>query len=353
MPAAVRYGLRLLVIGIGVGVIAGTVVAAWESHLKQTPGTPASGTPASASVLPRLALQTAKSGSDLKQPLPLRQVMQPLQDQLKQLAEQQKDLKPEVFLVDLDTGDYATYRGSQPLPAASLIKIPILAALFYEVDAGRVRLDEKLVMRKNLIASEAGGMQYEPVGSKYSVLETATEMIRISDNTATNLLIDRLGGPQALNRLFRRWGLTATKVNNLLADLDGTNLTSPEDLVRVLALVEKGTLLSGRSRDRFLSILRTTETNTLLNKGLKPEAQIAHKTGDIAISVGDAGLIDMPSGKRYLMAAMVKRPWNDLRANELIRQMSKTAYQYLEQITPPAATAAAAPASNPPATPNR
>jgi beta-lactamase class A len=346
MPTVVRYGLRLLVVGIGVGVIAGTLVAAWESHLRLTPGA----AQATASVLPRLAAQATANSGDLKQPLPLGKVIKPLQEEFRQLAEKQsKDLKAEVFLVDLDSGDYATYRGSQALPAASLIKIPILAALFYEVDAGRVRLDEKLVMRKDLIASNAGGMQYEPVGSKYSVLETATEMIRISDNTATNLLIDRLGGPEALNRMFRRWGLKSTEIKNLLADLEGTNLTSPEDLVRVLALVEKGILLSGRSRDRFLSILRTTETNTLLNKGLKPEAKIAHKTGDIASSVGDAGLIDMPSGKRYLMAAMVQRPWNDLRANELIRQMSKAAYQYLEQITPPVA----APASNPPATPNR
>jgi len=66
----------------------------------------------------------------------------------------------------------------------------------------------------------------KPLGTRFPVYETATEMIRVSDNSATNLLIQRLGGMPSLNRRFTALGLTATVLNNWLPDLKGTNTTS-------------------------------------------------------------------------------------------------------------------------------
>jgi beta-lactamase class A len=77
----------------------------------------------------------------------------------------------------------------------------------------------------------------------------------------------------------------------------------------------------------FMDILRQTETKTLLPRGLGDGARIAHKTGDIGSVVGDAGIVDMPNGKRYIIAALVKRPNNDQRANEMIRNISRAVYE--------------------------
>jgi beta-lactamase class A len=153
-------------------------------------------------------------------------------------------------------------------------------------------------------------------------------MIAISDNTATNMIIKRLGGIEKLNQRFEDWGLRATTIRNPLPDLEGTNTTSPKDLATLMGAVDRGELMSLRSRDRLLEIMRQTVTNTLLTPGLGKGATIAHKTGDIGSLVGDIGLIDMPSGKRYIAAVMVKRKHNDRNAQELIRQMSKITYQY-------------------------
>jgi beta-lactamase class A len=68
---------------------------------------------------------------------------------------------------------------------------------------------------------------------------------------------------------------------------------------------------------------------------LDKDAVISHKTGDIGSSLGDAGLIDMPNGKRYVAAVMVKRPHNDPQARELIQKISREIYQYLKQPPPP------------------
>jgi beta-lactamase class A len=254
-----------------------------------------------------------------------------LQAQLQQLVPD-PTLGLHALFVDIDSGAYAGINSEVKISAASTIKVPILVAFFQAVDAGRVKLDEELVTTQELMGGGSGTLQFKPVGTKLSALSAATLMITVSDNTATNLIIQRLGGLEALNQTFREWGLTETQLNALLPDLDGTNTTSAKDMVTLLSLVEKGNLLQLRSRDWVLDIMRRTQTRTLLPQGLDPEARIANKTGDIRSLVGDVGIIDMPNGRRYLAAVLMARETpNDPRAQELIRQVSQTVYQYWSQ----------------------
>ncbi|MCS6815166.1 MAG: class A beta-lactamase-related serine hydrolase, partial [Cyanobacteria bacterium] len=148
---------------------------------------------------------------------------------------------------------------------------------------------------------------------------------------ATNMLIDRLGGLDALTQRFKAWGLTSTALRNQLPDLSGTNTTSARDLADLLLQINQGRLVSPQSRDRIFSIMERTRNNTLLPQGIGSEADIAHKTGDIGTLVGDAGVVDMPNGKRYVIAVLVKRPYNDGRANELISRISQTVYDHLNR----------------------
>ena len=259
--------------------------------------------------------------------------MQGLQSQVEVLMARYNFLKTGMFFVDLDTGNYLDIQGDRVFPAASTIKLPILIAFFQDLDAGKVRLDETLVMRRDLITNGSGEMQDDPVGSRYSARETVTKMITISDNTATNMIIDRLGGIAKLNQRFRSWGLKDTVIRNLLGDFGGTNTTSSKDMVRLLALVTKEKLLSPSSREQSLNILRNTVTRSLLPAGLGSGADIAHKTGDIGFLIGDAGLITMPNGKHYLAGIFVRRPYNDTRGRDFIRQVSRLVYNYLNQQT--------------------
>jgi beta-lactamase class A len=158
-------------------------------------------------------------------------------------------------------------------------------------------------------------------------------MITISDNTATNMIIDRLGGIAKVNQHFRSWGLKDTVLRNWLGDFSGTNTTSSKDMVRLLALVIDNKLVSSSNREQALDILRRTVTRTLLPAGIGSGADIAHKTGDIGFLIGDAGLIKMPNGKRYLAGIYVKRPYNDVRGRDFIRQVSSLVYKYLNQQT--------------------
>ena len=252
----------------------------------------------------------------------------PLMSRIKKLVAKDKDLSLQMIVRDLDSGTYMQISANQKISAASIIKVPILVAFFQDVDSGKINLDEQLEMTEDTKVGEAGELQLRPTGTKILALEAATKMIVISDNTATNMLIKRLGGFSSLNLRFKSWGLDSTVINNQLPDLDGTNTTSTQDLVELLTQIDKGKLIDPRSRDRLLDIMRRSVTDTLLPRGIGEDARIIHKTGDIASVVGDVGFIDMPSGKRYAIAVMVKRPSNDQRANELIRQISKITYEY-------------------------
>ncbi|MFM8203970.1 MAG: serine hydrolase, partial [Dolichospermum sp.] len=204
---------------------------------------------------------------------------------------------------------------------------------FQDVDAGKIRLDEMLTLEKEMIVGGSGNIQYQAPGSKYTAVDLATKMITISDNTATNMLVAKLGGQEALNERFRSWGLTTTIIRSPLPDLQGTNTTSPRELGNLISLVNQGNVVTMRSRDLMLNIMSRTERDNLLPAGLGKGANAYHKTGDIGTMLADAGLIDVPTGKRYIAAIMVQRPNNDPRAAKLISSISSSAYQYLSKAT--------------------
>ncbi|MEH1913662.1 serine hydrolase [Nostoc sp.] len=260
----------------------------------------------------------------------LGQEMAGITSQIRTLLASYKTLNPGIFFLDLDTGNYIDINGEKRFAAASTIKFPLLVALFQEIDAGRIKLTDKLVMRRDLKVGESGIMQYKPIGTKFSVLETATLMMTISDNTATNLVLDRLGGAAKVSQRFRSWGLQNTAMRNLLPDIGGTNTTSSKDLVRLAALVSNNRLLSPTSRSQVLGIMRRVKTNSLLPAGIGQGATIAHKTGTLRFIIGDAGIIQMPNGKSYLAGVLVQRPNYDRRAGDFVREVSRRVYNYLD-----------------------
>ena len=316
--------IYVVVIVVGISTILGTIVslATFETATETTP----------------VATQTSESQGNsrldsLFEISSLGKEIVPLESSLQQLAGQYRDLEPKVFVVDLDTKGFVSIEGEEIIASASTIKLPILVAFFQDVDRGKISLEERLTMTTNHIGEGSGTMQYQEPGTKFSALETASKMMTISDNTATNMLIERMGGIEKLNQRFIKMGLKATRLRNPLPDLTGTNTTTAEDLGNLLAKIDTGELISLRSRDRLLYIMRNLVRNTLLPVGLEPGAIIAHKTGDIKSVLADAGIIDMPNGKRYIASVLVKRPDNSPQAKEFIQKASGIVYQYFEPQT--------------------
>lgn len=323
-PSLLLYAARMLILGVGIAVIGGTVL----SILK--PGRSSSNVLSTGADAEVEQTQEWKSPSIV--PLAVQQTRQitELKTELETLMAESPQLTPEIFLIDTDTGAYVDINGGTSVAAASTIKLPILVAFFQAVDQGRIKLDEMLTMEQTHVAEGSGDMQFRRPGSKYTALQTVTKMIVISDNTATNILIERLGGSEVLNQLFQSWGLKNTVINNPLPDLTGTNTTTPKDLINLISQVNQGGLVSLKSRDRLFRIMERTQNDSLLPRGIGRGAVIAHKTGNLKSVLADVGMIDLQNGKRYLLAAIVKRPDDDEAAVDLIRKVSQKAYKYLE-----------------------
>jgi len=319
MARTMLYILRLLIVGVGIGAIVGTAL----------------------SVLDPAAQSNTASNSNVEQNQPqatsknrgfyLNQEIIPLKTVLQNLATASSNLTPGIFIADLDTGNYVDVNGNSSFPSASTIKLPILVAFFQDVEAGKIQLNEQLTMTKEMVVGGSGDMQRKPVGSTFTTLEVADKMMVVSDNTATNMLIARLGGIDALNQRFRSWGLTATTLRNPLPDIPGTNTTTPKELVQVMGMVSKGQLVSNTMSQRIFEIMARNQRRHLLPKGLGAGAKIANKTGYIGAMLGDVGLIELPTGKRYIAAVMVQRPRNDPRAETLITSVSRSVYQHFNQ----------------------
>ena len=254
MARTMLYILRLLIVGVGIGAIVGTALSVLDPATQST-------TANSSKV--ENQVQTP-SNNPANQGFYLTQEIIPLKSVLQSLVAASPNLTPGIFIADLDTGNYVDLNGNTSLPAASTIKLPILVAFFQDVEAGKIQLNEPLVMTKDMMVGGSGDMQSKPPGSKFTALEVADKMMVISDNTATNMLIARMGGIEALNQRFRSWGLTATVLRNQLPDIQGTNTTSAKELGHVMAMVSKGKFFTNIVfRDRVLDIMRRNQRRHL------------------------------------------------------------------------------------------
>ena len=321
--------LRLIVLGAGLGVLVGTGLKLLAPRLAQ-----------GAIGLPRADPQpkVLPGGGMALGRFEPRQELTALSQEWAKLAAAQKGLTASGYLLVLDDGRYAELKPDLPLPAASSIKSPILLAALDDLDRGQLRWNEPLQLTKEVLGGGAGWMANKPVGTSFPLFEAANEMIRVSDNTATNLLIRRLGGKTAVNSRFQQLKLNATVLRNWLPDLNGTNTTSSLDLARTIALVDTGDKLGPRARDLYREIMGSSHTNTLIPLGMlkglggdsaDPDSELKpfgvtvfNKTGDIGIAYSDAALIELPNGQRAVAAFMVKGPFNDPRSAELIRGMA-------------------------------
>ena len=271
--------------------------------------------------------------------------LEELIDKWETIINKNTDLDVSAFFISLEEKIYADISPDKKLSAASSIKVPILIVLLTMLDRGEISWNEKLILTKDTIGSGSGWMAYQEIGEKFPVFEVASEMIRVSDNTATNLLIKRMGGINIVNQKIKDIGLKNTQINNFLPDLSGTNFTSTKDLSLGMALVDNGYLLNVTSRDIFREIMGTSRTNTLIPsgilRGLGKESKdtdyhlslkgfsVLNKTGDIGISYSDTAIIQTPQNSRAFASFIVKGPFNDPRSTELIRNLSAELVPFL------------------------
>ncbi len=259
--------------------------------------------------------------------IPAGQQISWLKDRLGSIRKTYPSLGTGLLFVDLETGEYVDFNGDKVYPAASIIKLPILIAFLQDVDAGKISLNETWTMTDDVIVGGSGEFQDLPVNTRLKAQNVINQMITISDNTATNMVIKRMGGLNYVNQRFAQLGLSNTRLRQWLPDLGGTNTTTLKELAQTLAMLDRQSILSPTSQANAFDILRRVKNRKLLAAGLGKGATIAHKTGYIGTMLGDAGIIEMPNGKRYIGAVIVESDREDS-AWDFVPEVSQTVYSY-------------------------
>ena len=253
--------------------------------------------------------------------------MQDLKAQIKNLMTEYPMINPAVYVWEYENGQYVDINGDMQYPAASIIKLPVLVRLFKSIESKQMTIYDEMVLTDYYRASGSGNLQYAQEGGKYSLDALAKTMIQDSDNSATNMIISKLGGMDDINIGLRDWGISKTYLRTWLPDLSGTNKTTAKDMAKILYNLDNPGFLNINSREYIIDYMSHVKNNKLLAAGLGEGATLIHKTGDIGSMLGDAGIVYAPNGKRYIVVILARRPYNAPQGKDFIVRASNLIYK--------------------------
>ena len=250
-----------------------------------------------------------------------------LKNQLFSLMKEYPMISPAIYVWEYDKGEYVDINGEEIYSAASIIKIPVLIRLFKSIEAKQMTIFDEMILTDYYKSSGSGGLQYAQTGRKFSLDELAKTMIQDSDNSATNMLMAKMGGMDDINVGLRDWGISKTYVRTWLPDLNGTNKTTAKDMAKLLYNLDNPGFLNINSREYIIDYMSHVKNNRLIAAGLGEGALFIHKTGDIGTMLGDAGIVYAQNGKKYIVVILVNRPHNAPQGKDFIVKASSLIYK--------------------------
>jgi beta-lactamase class A len=250
---------------------------------------------------------------------------------------------------NLATGEALSIRGAETFPTASLIKVAVLVALLDEVEQGTMRLDEPITMIARDRVGGSGVLQHLHPGLQITLEDAARLMIGISDNTATNLILDKINIRTVWTKM-EALGLPHTKIHSktfiratsVAMDSSvryGLGVTTPDETVQLFALLHAGRAVSPRMDSVALAMLGANEDGTKLVRWLPEGATAAHKSGEVDQSRSDCGILYGPDAP-VALCVMTRENRDtsyavDNPANLLIARIAVEVYRHYNPSAPP------------------
>jgi beta-lactamase class A len=227
-------------------------------------------------------------------------------------------------MLDLTSGEKIAHLERETFPTASTIKLTLVHELFKQVEEGTIRLDETITLDRAK-AVGGSGILFELGTPTLSIRDYATLMVTLSDNTATNILIDRLGMDNVAKRM-QRLGLNGTKLRRHMMDTAAArrgdeNVSTPDEVVRLLQAIQKS--------DPAVDLLKKPK-DSRLRKGLPPGVATADKPGELDGVRVDAGIV-FAGTRPYVFSVMTAFLRDDGEGERAIEEMSRVAYEYFSR----------------------
>lgn len=206
--------------------------------------------------------------------------------------------------------------------AASVNKIPIMAALYYLHQKGDVDMDRIVTLQASDVQDYGTGIiRYDPPGTTYSVKTLARLMMEKSDNTAAYILAQYIIGYDTLTKLVRDWGLNQTDMNS--------NKTSNRDMEILMRKIMNGYIANTADTEEMLSIMKDSDFEDRLPVLIPKTAAVYHKIGSEVGNLHDVGIV-ADSKHRYYIGIFTGDVVNETETVALMGKISKIVYDYLE-----------------------
>ena len=241
--------------------------------------------------------------------------------------------KVTVAIKHLGTGETFLHDEDDEMPTASLIKFPIMLEVYMQVSEGKVKLSDMLTLRKADMVPGSGILTYHfSDGASFSLRDATRLMMVYSDNTATNMVLDKIG-LDSTNKRLDAWGLPKTKLNAKVflgskTSLDpartkkfGLGSTTAREMMLLLEKVHQGKVVSPEVCKEMLGHMKKCDDKLKLKRYLPEKMEIAHKSGTVSDARTDAGILYLPSGPVAVVVLTAKnedKAWKDDNAANVV-----------------------------------
>ena len=226
------------------------------------------------------------------------------------------------------TTDQLFYNYSGKMPAASLIKVFILAEAMDEVKAGNYKLEDEYKINVSDIVEGSPALQNRQAGTKISFGTLLEKMITVNDNTATNMLIDILG-MDTINEYIQAKGYEDTVLSRKMMEVEAQkagkeNYTSVNDLVNIFERLYNNKCVSAEYDKKMLQLLKQQKANNKIPALLPKNITIAHTDGDLPGVQNDCGIVY--AKENYILAIMTDGSIDKGKTLKTINQISSIIY---------------------------
>ena len=240
-----------------------------------------------------------------------------------------------VYLLDLTTNNSLALNADETFPTASTIKIAILAELFHQAQQGKLNLNDPYVLQsKDLVGGSGISSSLTPGTTKLTLRDVAALMISVSDNSMTNVLIDRIGMDN-VNALLDSLGLSHTRLRRKMMDIKAAaegreNTSTPREISQLLEALYKGKVLNKQFTEDFFNLL-SIHKESYIPRLLPEDLRIANKPGELEGVRNDCGIVF--TGKRpYALCVMSTYVRHEREAGDAIARISFAAWQTFDRL---------------------
>ena len=249
-----------------------------------------------------------------------------------------------VAFKDLQTGEELLIHAEEQFHAASTMKTPVLIEMYKQANEGKFSLQDSLIVKNeffSIVDSSTYSMDigddsqeglYQHIGKKLPIQDLAYEMITMSSNLATNILIDLLDA-KAVTATMRTLGAEKIQVLRGVEDIKAfekglSNSTTAKDLMIIFEKLATGKAVDSISSKEMVNILLEQKFKKIIPAKLAKEVKVAHKTGSITGVRHDSGIVYLADGRKYVLVLLSKEMPDAEKGIELMAEISYKLFQY-------------------------